>query len=331
MTRPVQNVADPGHAGHIDRARHVKPALQLRRLPPCCVHAVSSTKSIRGRSDPGAQGALRLRRHPAALDPGPSGRLQCRQPAQRRPARRRALVRRHLQRGAAAGERSPARRRHARLHRPGAIHADVHEQVLHEFMEVNGIDPKPILDQIEYLFAHVLAPTRSTNPKRRLNHLCDRLWFIAAIEHYTAVLGDFALNCAWDDYGAARRWSTCSAGTAARKSSTAASPTTSRATSRQLPRPDPRDGDGGGVHLRVLPARPWYLLQADPQVDIGWWRRCNGCGARLQASDCCPSTASCSARTPCVLPARVHPGEMGSTAQAVAYLASSPAARAAHL
>jgi uncharacterized protein len=48
----------------------------------------------------------------------------------------------------------------------------------------------------------MLAPTTSTDPKRRLNHLCDRLWLIAAIEHYTAVMGDFALNCAWDDHNA---------------------------------------------------------------------------------------------------------------------------------
>ena len=83
-----------------------------------------------------------------------------------------------------------------------ATHADVHEQMLHEYMVVNGIDPQPMLDQVEFVFAKVLAPTTSTDPKRRLNHLCDRLWFIAAIEHYTAVLGDFALNCAWDDHGA---------------------------------------------------------------------------------------------------------------------------------
>ena len=95
-----------------------------------------------------------------------------------------------------------------------ATHADVHDQMLREYMVVNGIDPKPMLDQIEFLFAKTLAPTTSTDPKRELNHLCDRLWFIAAIEHYTAVLGDFALNCAWDDYGAAPtmvdlfRWST---------------------------------------------------------------------------------------------------------------------------
>ena len=35
-----------------------------------------------------------------------------------------------------------------------------------------------------------------------MNQLCDRLWLIAAIEHYTAVLGDFSLNCAWDDHDA---------------------------------------------------------------------------------------------------------------------------------
>ena len=43
-----------------------------------------------------------------------------------------------------------------------ATHADVHEQVLHEFMLTNGVDPKPMLDQIEYMFAKVFAPSTST-------------------------------------------------------------------------------------------------------------------------------------------------------------------------
>ena len=83
-----------------------------------------------------------------------------------------------------------------------AVHAETHERMLHEFMEAGGADPEPILQQVEYVFGKVLAPGKSSNPKRRLNHLCDRLWLIAAIEHYTAVLGDFALNCAWDDFDA---------------------------------------------------------------------------------------------------------------------------------
>src|SRR4051794_980151 len=83
-----------------------------------------------------------------------------------------------------------------------ATHAGVDERVLREYMVVNGIDPAPILDQIKYVFQKMLAPTASMDSKRRLNHLCDRLWLIAAIEHYTAVLGDFSLNCAWDDHDA---------------------------------------------------------------------------------------------------------------------------------
>ena len=52
------------------------------------------------------------------------------------------------------------------------------------------------------MFSRVLAPIDSPDPAVRLNHLCERLWLIAAIEHYTAVMGDFALNCTWDDHGA---------------------------------------------------------------------------------------------------------------------------------
>ena len=39
-----------------------------------------------------------------------------------------------------------------------AMHADVHEQVLYEYMVVNGIDPKPILDQVEFVFEKTLGP-----------------------------------------------------------------------------------------------------------------------------------------------------------------------------
>ena len=83
-----------------------------------------------------------------------------------------------------------------------ATHADTHDKILHEFMEAQGVDTGPVLEHVDYIFGKMLAPSTSTDPKRRFNHLCDRLWLIAAIEHYTAVMGDFALNCSWDDYGA---------------------------------------------------------------------------------------------------------------------------------
>src|ERR1700704_4460383 len=41
-------------------------------------------------------------------------------------------------------------------------HAEVHERVLHDFMMARGVDPKPFLDQIDYMFSKVLAPSTST-------------------------------------------------------------------------------------------------------------------------------------------------------------------------
>ena len=46
-----------------------------------------------------------------------------------------------------------------------AIHADVHEQALHEFMEARGFDPTPILDQIEYAFSRVLGSVDVGRPE----------------------------------------------------------------------------------------------------------------------------------------------------------------------
>jgi hypothetical protein len=60
-----------------------------------------------------------------------------------------------------------------------ATHADVHQQVLHDLMVARGVDPKPLLDQVDFIFSRTLAPSTSPDPKRRLSHLCDRLWLIA--------------------------------------------------------------------------------------------------------------------------------------------------------
>ena len=52
-----------------------------------------------------------------------------------------------------------------------STHADVHDRVLHDYMVTHAVDVKPLLDQIEYVFANVLAPSPSlTDPRRRLNH-----------------------------------------------------------------------------------------------------------------------------------------------------------------
>ncbi|MBV8930920.1 MAG: metal-dependent hydrolase, partial [Mycobacteriaceae bacterium] len=48
-----------------------------------------------------------------------------------------------------------------------SIHADTHERALHEFMVARGIDTKPMVDEIDYVFGKLLSPSASPNPKRR--------------------------------------------------------------------------------------------------------------------------------------------------------------------
>jgi predicted metal-dependent hydrolase len=212
-------------------------------------------------------------------------------------------------------------------------HADVHDKVLNEFMVTHGVDVKPILDQIEYVFEKVLAPDPEiTDSKRKLNHLCDRLWLIAGIEHYTAVLGDFSLNCAWEDHGAHPtmvdlfRWHG------------------SEEVEHRMVAHDVamyfHDSYLDRIRAMIVAIffiftffqrGAWYLSKNDPTVRLGWFEmqrrrmRDSKLGLLPRYRKLFGSNTFMYFRP------GFSPAEMGSTAQAVAYLASSPAARAAHL
>ncbi|WP_428343019.1 metal-dependent hydrolase [Mycobacterium sp.] len=211
-------------------------------------------------------------------------------------------------------------------------HAEVHERLLHEFMEQRGIDPTLMLSQMEYVFTKVLSPSTSEDPKRRMNHLCDRLWFIAALEHYTAVMGDFALNCTWDDYGADStmadvfRWH-------------GSEEVEHRSVAHDVAvyfHDSYVDRIGAMVMAMIgiysfFQRGASFLMKADPNVDIGWWKT-----QRLRARDSklglLPKYRKLfGSNTLAYFRPGFTPEQMGSTAQAVAYLARSPAARAAHI
>ncbi|OHU99636.1 metal-dependent hydrolase, partial [Mycobacterium talmoniae] len=81
-----------------------------------------------------------------------------------------------------------------------AMHAVSHDKAVTEFLEARGIDTAPALRQFEYFFRRLLAPRTQRFARTRYNDMVQRLWLIAAIEHYTAIFGDFVLNSAWDDY-----------------------------------------------------------------------------------------------------------------------------------
>jgi predicted metal-dependent hydrolase len=72
-----------------------------------------------------------------------------------------------------------------------ATHAVAHQNVLHH-LKAQGLDPDPFVEQIEWLFEQLLGDD-TMPPFRRKKWLRDRLAVIAAIEHFTAVLGKWSL------------------------------------------------------------------------------------------------------------------------------------------
>ncbi|MGE0215741.1 metal-dependent hydrolase [Mycolicibacterium sp.] len=213
-----------------------------------------------------------------------------------------------------------------------ATHADVHEATLHGYMVERGVDPAPILRQVEHMFSEVLAPPAFADPGRRLSHLCERLWLIAAIEHYTAVMGDFALNCAWDDYRAEPtlvdlfRWH-------------GSEEVEHRCVAHDVAT---YFHDSYPARIRAMTVAAsmlfvffqraaWYLVRTDPTVHVSWWRF-NRLRMRDSKLGLLPTYRTLfGTGTLAYFRPGYSPADVGSTAQAVAYLAASPAARAAHL
>ena len=213
-----------------------------------------------------------------------------------------------------------------------ATHADVHDTVLHTYMMERGVDPAPIVEQVEHMFTEVLAPPASAGPARRLSHLCERLWLIAAIEHYTAVMGDFALNCTWDDYGADPalvdlfRWH----GSEEVEHRSVAHDVAAHFHDSYFARI--RAMNTAATMLFVFFQRAaWYLVKSDPAVDANWWtfQRMRMRDSRLGLLPRYRTLFGSS--TLGYFRPGYSPEKLGSTAQAVAYLAASPAARAAHM
>lgn len=213
-----------------------------------------------------------------------------------------------------------------------ATHAAAHEDVIRDFLIGNGLDPAPILETIEYMFGKVLAPKPFTDPERKLSNLCERLWLIAAIEHYTAVLGDFALNSTWDEHGANPtmvdlfRWH----GSEEVEHRSVAHDVAVYFHDSYVDRIKAMAVAATAIFY-FFQRGTWYLLKSDPAIDIGWWEM-----QRLRMADSklglLPEFRTLfGANTLTYFRPSYSPEDMGSTAQAVAYLATSPAARAAHL
>ncbi|NLU67911.1 metal-dependent hydrolase [Streptomyces sp. HNM0574] len=207
-----------------------------------------------------------------------------------------------------------------------AIHAEAHQGVL-DHMEAHGLDPAPYVRQVEFLFHRVLGPRPGRTGTRQREDLIERVAIIAAIEHFTAFLGDWVLNAEGLDRAGADptmldllRWH-------------GAEEVEHRSVAFDLLQHlDPgylrrvRTMAIGGpvlVHLWIRGVR--FLMTADPQLVAAarpTWRGY----AQAAGRGLLPRLGNFLHSGSRYLKPAYHPSQEGSTRQAVAYLGSSPAA-----
>lgn len=212
-----------------------------------------------------------------------------------------------------------------------AVHAEAHAGVL-DHMDAHGLDPTPYVEQIAWLFRVVLGD-RDLDGRREWAWLRTRLAVIAGIEHYTAVLGQWVLDAdTLDEVGAdptmldLLRWH-------------GAEEVEHRAVAydlfMHLDGGYPRRALAMGVAATAL-AVLWvrgvrFLIANDPYLHgkIGGRRPKARWAVRDGRRGLIPHLTRLAGAIPTYLRRKYHPSHYGSTGQAVAYLATSPAARAA--
>ncbi|MGB8387814.1 MAG: metal-dependent hydrolase [Mycobacterium sp.] len=74
-----------------------------------------------------------------------------------------------------------------------AVHSQAHLKVLAHFA-AQGVDLTPYTDQIRWLFEKLLGPRPRWSVRRQQGWLIEQVSVVSAIEHYTAILGEWILN-----------------------------------------------------------------------------------------------------------------------------------------
>jgi uncharacterized protein len=208
------------------------------------------------------------------------------------------------------------------------MHAGAHQGVQDYFAE-QGLDTTEYVADLEHLFRRLLG-SRNLSGKKREEWLIERIALVAAVEHVTAFLGNWILNSPGLDLAGADermldllRWH----GAEEVEHRAVAYDVYMHVDGRYLRRA--RTYVVGATALCYLWARGVsYLLANDPTLDKpvkARWRNLIG-SARKGLTPSYVDIAGCAWR---YLQRGYHPTQEGSTNQAVAYLAHSPAALAA--
>ncbi|ADG77725.1 hypothetical protein TPAU25S_01453 [Tsukamurella paurometabola] len=210
-----------------------------------------------------------------------------------------------------------------------AMHAASHDAAVGEYLERLGVDTGPFLRQMEFAFRRMLGPRDYRSGKARYNDLVQRLWLIAAVEHYTAILGVFVLNNRWHEYeldpvmADICRWH-------------GAEEVEHRAVAHDVA----MYFDPSYLHrCRAMLTIVFFMLTFFPRASRFVDRASTGRRQNLPSflwqylrashKGIVPPIRSVVWSTLLYFNPRFHPDSIGSTEQAVAYLATSPAVRAA--
>ncbi|MDH6698058.1 metal-dependent hydrolase [Streptomyces griseoviridis] len=209
-----------------------------------------------------------------------------------------------------------------------ATHSQAHDEVLPHLRE-QGLDPTPYTAQVDWLFEKLLGDR--TLPPGRARHwwLMERVAIIAAIEHYTAFLGDWILNAEELDRRGADptmldllRWH-------------GAEEVEHRSVAFELflhvdgdYRRRVRTWATAFGALMFLWQRGIRFFMANDPTQVAGKASVKDFYLRGR-SGTLPATGEIVKSIPRYLARSYHPSQEGSTAQALAYLAVSPAARAA--
>ncbi|RSS76785.1 metal-dependent hydrolase [Streptomyces sp. WAC06614] len=206
-----------------------------------------------------------------------------------------------------------------------AMHAAAHDDVLPHLKRL-GLDPTPYTAQVDWLFEKLLGDRTLPPGRARVWWLKERVALIAAIEHYTAFLGNWVLNADELDRRGADpmmldllRWH-------------GAEEVEHRSVAFDL-----FQHLDGSYRRR---ARTWatafaalvflwqrgarFFMENDPTLVDG--RASFGQFVRAGRQGVLPSTPAMLRSIPTYLSRSYHPSQEGSTEQAAAYLASSPGA-----
>ena len=211
-----------------------------------------------------------------------------------------------------------------------AMHAEAHQEVL-EHLLAKGLDPGRFIQQVEYLFQRVLGEHPELTGTAARENLIERVAIIAAIEHFTAFLGDWVLNADGLDRAGTDptmldliRWH----GAEEVEHRSVAYDLLQHLDPGYLRRIRTMALTGATLlHLWVRGTR--FLMAHDPELTAD--RRRPTWRGYVSASKrgLLPQLGRASRSALRYVRPAYHPTQEGSTRQAVAYLGASPAARAA--